>query len=238
MKYRFMSGWVTVTGPPLAICRLNNGTTLPRLPRTFPKRTTVNERPVLRAASKTIISASLFVAPITFTGRIALSVEIRTKRDTPFATQTSTTFRVPWILFITASLIFISIKWNMFMRSSMKYNIRSMLFENIFQSAIIADISNNRVNWQGRIIFLQFDEGFKDAIFTMSKQDQFKGFQRAICRHNSRPIDPPAPVTRTDLPQITSPINSSLIRVGSLRRRSVMSTSLNFVTDTLPPINS
>ena len=42
MKYRMMSGWVTVTGPPAAICFLNSGITLPLLPSTFPKRTATN----------------------------------------------------------------------------------------------------------------------------------------------------------------------------------------------------
>ena len=39
MKYRVMRGSVTVTGPPSAICRVKVGITLPRLPRTLPKRT-------------------------------------------------------------------------------------------------------------------------------------------------------------------------------------------------------
>src|SRR4030042_1929302 len=39
MKYRSISGCVTVTGPPRAICRLNTGMTDPRLPSTFPNPT-------------------------------------------------------------------------------------------------------------------------------------------------------------------------------------------------------
>ncbi len=38
MKKRLISGCVTVTGPPLAICSLNRGITLPLLPSTFPNR--------------------------------------------------------------------------------------------------------------------------------------------------------------------------------------------------------
>ena len=38
MKKRLMSGWVTVTGPPFAICSLKRGITLPLLPSTLPKR--------------------------------------------------------------------------------------------------------------------------------------------------------------------------------------------------------
>jgi len=36
IKNLVISGWVTVTGPPLSICFLNSGTTLPLLPSTFP----------------------------------------------------------------------------------------------------------------------------------------------------------------------------------------------------------
>ena len=42
MKKRSMSGCVTVTGPPSAICFLNRGITLPLLPSTLPKRTAAN----------------------------------------------------------------------------------------------------------------------------------------------------------------------------------------------------
>ena len=39
MKYRMISGWVTVTGPPCSICFLKSGITDPLLPNTFPNRT-------------------------------------------------------------------------------------------------------------------------------------------------------------------------------------------------------
>ena len=39
MKYRVTSGWVTVTGPPAAICALKVCSIEPRDPRTLPKRT-------------------------------------------------------------------------------------------------------------------------------------------------------------------------------------------------------
>ncbi len=64
------------------------------------------------------------------------------------------------------------------------------------------------------------------------------GFQRAICRDNSRPIEPPAPVTSTRRPANVPPIISSLRVVGSRRRRSVISTSRSRLTLILPPINS
>ena len=37
-----MSGWVTVTGPPFAICWRKIGITLPFEPRTLPNRTVTN----------------------------------------------------------------------------------------------------------------------------------------------------------------------------------------------------
>lgn len=43
MKYRRMSGCITVPGPPALICSTKVGTTLPLLPRTLPKRTVEND---------------------------------------------------------------------------------------------------------------------------------------------------------------------------------------------------
>ena len=80
MKNRFMSGWVTYTGPPASICFLNSGTTLPRLPSTLPKRTMTKALPVALAAARTSRSATRFEAPIMLVGLTALSVEIRTNR--------------------------------------------------------------------------------------------------------------------------------------------------------------
>ena len=64
--------------------------TEPDDPNTLPKRTMQNtvcdgvaKRRAVRAQSATIISAMRFVAPITPTGRTALSVETSTKRSTP-----------------------------------------------------------------------------------------------------------------------------------------------------------
>src|ERR1041385_3435215 len=42
MKYRTISGWVTVTGPPASICALNFGTTDPFEASTLPKRTEIS----------------------------------------------------------------------------------------------------------------------------------------------------------------------------------------------------
>ena len=91
MKKRVMSGWVTVTGPPRAICSENRGITLPALPNTLPKRTRTNCVPLPCRLWQTI-SASRFDAPITFVGLTALSVETNTNFSTlaPIAARAST----------------------------------------------------------------------------------------------------------------------------------------------------
>ena len=95
-----MSGWVTVTGPPRAICALNFGTTEPTEPRTLPKRTAMSRvapsRPMNSASSAcTYISARRFVAPRIETGSIALSVEIITIAAAPASIAASATFTEP-----------------------------------------------------------------------------------------------------------------------------------------------
>ena len=87
MKYRVTSGWVTVSGPPLAICERNSGTTLPLEPSTLPKRTIVNRvlpAPCWKSASACSTSSAMrLLAPITLVGRTALSVDTSTKLATP-----------------------------------------------------------------------------------------------------------------------------------------------------------
>lgn len=85
MKNRVISGWVTVTGPPQAICRSNSGTTLPLLPRTLPNRTATNSVSLRRSIICTTISHRRLEAPMMLVGFTALSVEISTKRFTPWA---------------------------------------------------------------------------------------------------------------------------------------------------------
>ena len=71
-----MSGWVTVTGPPLAICSRNLGMTLPLEPSTLPKRTSTMGRVAMLCWYCRIISASRLVAPMTLVGFTALSLEM------------------------------------------------------------------------------------------------------------------------------------------------------------------
>ena len=105
MKKRSIAGSVTVTGPPWAICFVNISTTLPAEPSTLPKRM-IEKRVAPCACSwraSTSFSATCLVAPMTFVGRTALSVEIMTKRATPCRTAASASWRVPSTLLSTAS---------------------------------------------------------------------------------------------------------------------------------------
>src|ERR1700730_1474708 len=81
MKYRTISGSVTVTGPPASIWALNFGTTDPLEASTLPNRTAIRRsggRPLARAAKSAsnawqYISANRLVAPSIEIGSIALS---------------------------------------------------------------------------------------------------------------------------------------------------------------------
>ena len=73
-------------------------------PRTLPKRTaTKSVFGYFRFIIWTIISQIRFVAPMTFVGFTALSVEIRTKRFTPASAAARAVFSVPMTLFLIAS---------------------------------------------------------------------------------------------------------------------------------------
>ena len=98
-----MSLWVTVTGPPSLICLLNNGTTDPLLPKTFPKRTATYSVSLSLSFACIIISHILLVAPITFVGLTALSVEIKMNRFVLYLSHAFTRLYVPNTLFLTAS---------------------------------------------------------------------------------------------------------------------------------------
>src|SRR3984893_8693988 len=103
MKYRTISGWVTVTGPPASIWALNFGTTEPLEARTLPKRTAIRRMGglpplvLMRTASSAwqYISARRLVAPSTETGSIALSVEIITMASAPAFNAASATLTDP-----------------------------------------------------------------------------------------------------------------------------------------------
>ena len=111
IKYRSMSGEVTVTGPPFFICSIKRGRIEPRDPKTLPNLTNIKfaESDAVRAASRTSFSDKSLLTPYTLTGSTALSVEISTKRFTPCRAAASSRFCVPNTLFATAATGFSSI---------------------------------------------------------------------------------------------------------------------------------
>ena len=106
MKYRVMSGWVTLTGPPVAICFLKVGITLPEEPSTLPNRTAINfvRSGWFAQSDCTKISARRLVAPMTLVGLMALSVETMTNRSTLNSSAMVATQTVPRMLFLMASV--------------------------------------------------------------------------------------------------------------------------------------
>src|ERR1700690_1329362 len=107
-----MSGCVTVTGPPAAICALNVGTNAQLDASTLPKRTEMMRVGLVSPAAwwpnslssaSQYISANRLVAPSTETGSIALSVEIITMAAAPAAAAASATLIEPNTLVLIPS---------------------------------------------------------------------------------------------------------------------------------------
>ena len=103
MKKRCTSGWVTVTGPPAAICSRKSGTTEPAESSTLPNRTTEKRVAELSSIFWITSSPSRLVAPMTLVGRTALSVDMKTKRATPMLSATRARLCVPSTFVFTAS---------------------------------------------------------------------------------------------------------------------------------------
>ena len=110
IKKRVISLCVTVTGPPFLICCLNNGITDPFEPNTFPKRVVINFVFPFSCKQEICISAIRLVAPITFVGFTALSVDTITNFSAWYLMASSAIFLVPEIFTRTASYGFASIK--------------------------------------------------------------------------------------------------------------------------------
>ena len=71
-----------------------------------------------------------------------------------------------------------------------------------------------------------------------SKSTRLRGPNDRICRHNSDPIDPPAPVTRTVCPAMRCLTGSGSRPTGARGSRSSIASSRIWLTDTLPSITS
>ena len=97
MKYRVISGCVTVTGPPRSIWRRKIGITLPEEPRTLPKRTATKRVGDVAAVPERLddpLADAPSTGPSRSSGSTALSVETSTKRSASNSTATSATTRV------------------------------------------------------------------------------------------------------------------------------------------------
>ncbi len=109
MKYRTMSGCVTVTGPPRAICSRKIGTTLPEESSTLPNRTVTSRHAEAAALACTNSSASRLHEPMTLVGFTALSVETMTNASTSNSSARSASVRVASTMLRTASATWASI---------------------------------------------------------------------------------------------------------------------------------
>ena len=106
-------GCVIVIGPPFRICFLNNGITEPDEPNTLPKRTILKQvwEPFNCSDNACKHSSAIrLLAPITFVGRTALSVEMSTNDFTLCSAAHLATLYVPNTLFLTPSITLYSTK--------------------------------------------------------------------------------------------------------------------------------
>ena len=71
-----------------------------------------------------------------------------------------------------------------------------------------------------------------------SNKISFEGARWIIWRHNSEPIEPPAPVIITTLPCISAAINSGLGSTGSRPNKSMTEIFFNELTLIFPPTKS
>ena len=205
-----MSGCVTVTGPPASICCLNFGITEPFDASTLPNRTAISRiagrRCARRAKSASsawqYISAKRLVAPSTDTGSIALSVEIITIAATPAAAAASATFTEPNTLVFTPSpqsrsssgTCLSAAAWNTMsgLNSANTPKMRSRSRTSAMRLSIAAPVP--------------FCFSASTTVCSATSECSTtinRAAPNAITRSQiSAPIEPPPPVTITDLPRM------------------------------------
>src|SRR6478736_2590919 len=199
MKYRVISGWVTVTGPPRSICLRKIGITLPDELRTLPKRTATKRVATSRRCpnDSTIHSQRAFDCPITVFGLTALSVEMKTNRSTPNSAASSTRIRVPTTLFRTDSSGCVSsiatclyaAAWNTTVGWYFSKTSRRIAFRSLTSMSFGSAAVKSRSATSSRSI----SNNGPSALSTRISRD---GRTRAIWRQSSEPIEPPAPLAR------------------------------------------
>ena len=199
MKNRVISGCVTVTGPPFAICRRKIGITEPDEPSTFPNRTATNRVGTSARCPhvSTIHSQSAFDWPMIVFGFAALSVETSTKRLAPNSTATSASVRVPSVLFRTASIGFASIIATCLYAAAWKTTPGRYLSNTcriLTPSLTSATTGTPARNPRSRASSRSTSNSAGSEWSTITSR---AGPSRASCRQSSEPIEPPAPVTIT-----------------------------------------
>ena len=199
MKKRVMSGCVTVTGPPRAICLRKIGITLPDEPRTFPKRTPQNLVPVSSRwpQDSTIHSQSAFDWPMTVFAFTALSVDTSTKRFAPNSTAMSATVRVTSVLFRTASSGFASMQRDVLVGRGVEDDRRAVLLEDLAHLRRVARVGEHGGRRVEAALVDELALDLEEPGSPLSTRTSRVGPMRAIWRQSSEPIEPPAPVTST-----------------------------------------
>ncbi len=215
--------------------------TLPLLPSTFPTRTTPNLVPFAcppLAIAWTINSPTLLVAPITLVGFTALSVEIIRKRDTPCRTAARASTHVPPTLFFTASHGLDSMRGTCLWAAAWKR--RPGRWAASTASTRRRSVMSPTTAWISHALPRSRKSlSMAKRLFSYrSKSTRLRGPNERICRHNSDPMDPPAPVTRTVCPAIRCLIGPGSRPTGALGSRSEIASSRISLTDTLPSITS
>ena len=154
------------------------------------------ETPAVRASSaSTICSPTHFDAPITLTGRTALSVEMNTKRSTPTQAAASTTLRVPTTLVTTASHGMVLEQRHVLVRGGVEDDLGSKRGGRSRTARRVADVGEHLLR-----LHVENGGGVVQVRLVVVEQDERAGSRLATWRAISRADRPPAPVISTVLP--------------------------------------
>ena len=112
------------------------------------------------------------VAPITFAGRTALSVEISTSRSVPSRTGCLDNISRPDDVVGDGIFNIAFHQRDMFVRRSMENHLRTEIGENTLNPGLITDIRDDQLERQGGKVLPQFKHGFEDAVLAVTEQDK------------------------------------------------------------------
>ena len=169
----------------------------------MPKRTATKRVGTSRRWPKdsTIHSQSAFDWPITVFGLTALSVEMSTNRSTSNSADSSATVRVATTLLRTDSSGCVSISgtclyaaaWKTMVGLYFSKTSRRSAFRSLTSTSFGTAGVKSRSSTSSRSMS-------NSAVSALSTRISRAGPTRAIWRHSSEPIEPPAPVTSTVCP--------------------------------------